>query len=80
MAAWLYTIAKAWDIVPYARARYAEYVGNEKAWAKDVEENGKTPAEIIEAWGWTPGETIMRTYTGLSFAFASVLNIIILRC
>ena len=58
MAAWLYTITKAWDIMPYARDRYAEYVGNEKAWAKDVEENGKTPAEIIEAWGWTPGRTM----------------------
>ena len=56
--AWLNTTTKAWDIMPYARDRYNEYVGNEKAWTKDVEENKKTPAEIIEAWGWTPGQTM----------------------
>ena len=37
MAAWLYTICKAWDLVPYARERYNEYSNNEKSWAKDVE-------------------------------------------
>ena len=90
MAAWLYSICKAWDLVPYARERYNEYSNNEKSWAKDVEAGaqatnlpdaaclqvckrclsalgdgaevfvhaGKTPAEIIEAWGWTPGRTM----------------------
>ena len=37
MAAWLYSICKAWDLVPYARERYNEYSNNEKSWAKDVE-------------------------------------------
>jgi hypothetical protein len=53
MAAWLWTISQAWDLTEYARQRYNEYTNNEKAWAKDIEESGKSPAEIIEAWGGT---------------------------
>jgi hypothetical protein len=60
MAAWLYTISEAWGFVAYAKARYAQYVNNDKAWGAKIAD-GETAEEIIDSWTWTPGRSIGAT-------------------
>ena len=60
MAAWLYTISEAWGFVAYAKARYAQYVNNDKAWGAKIAD-GETAEEIIDSWTWTQGRSIGAT-------------------